>query len=86
MPPWVEREVVASYLLDVGGAWRWLSGTEDAIARIPAGVRELTAEDRARAARLEKLAAARPLRRDDSREVVWVRTDEELADARCGSL
>jgi ATP-dependent Lhr-like helicase len=26
MPPWVEREVVAGYLLDVDGAWRWLSG------------------------------------------------------------
>jgi ATP-dependent Lhr-like helicase len=24
MPPWVEREVVASYLLDVRGAERWL--------------------------------------------------------------
>lgn len=81
MPPWVEREVVASYLLDVGGAWRWLSGAENAIARIPAGVRELTAEDRARAARLEKLAAAQPLRRNDSREVMWVRTDEELEHA-----
>ena len=27
MPPWVEREVVASYLLDVGGAWKWMAGT-----------------------------------------------------------
>lgn len=26
MPQWVEREVIASYLLDVGGAWRWVSG------------------------------------------------------------
>lgn len=26
MPPWVEREVVAGFLLDVEGAWRWLSG------------------------------------------------------------
>ncbi len=25
MPEWVEREVVATYLLDVEGAWRWLS-------------------------------------------------------------
>ncbi len=25
MPPWVEGEVVASYLLDVPGAWAWLS-------------------------------------------------------------
>lgn len=28
MPPWVEREVVASYLLDVDGARRWLSGSD----------------------------------------------------------
>jgi hypothetical protein len=28
MPPWVEREVVASSLLDAGGAWRWLSKGE----------------------------------------------------------
>ena len=26
MPPWVERESLASYLLDIGGAWRWLTG------------------------------------------------------------
>jgi len=24
MPPWVEREVVAGYLLDADGAWKWL--------------------------------------------------------------
>jgi ATP-dependent Lhr-like helicase len=24
MPPWVEREVLSRYLLDVPGAWRWL--------------------------------------------------------------
>lgn len=81
MPPWVEREVIGSYLLDIGGAWRWLSQTDDAIARIPTGVRELTADDRAQAEQLEKLAAARSLRRDDSREVVWVRTGDELGKA-----
>lgn len=26
MPPWVEREVLSCYLLDVAGAWRRLSG------------------------------------------------------------
>jgi ATP-dependent helicase Lhr and Lhr-like helicase len=81
MPPWVEREVVASYLLDVGGAWRWLSGGSEPIERLPAGVRELTPEDRARAARIEKLAAARPLERDRSRELVWVRSVDELRAA-----
>ncbi len=28
MPPWVAREVLASHLLDVAGAWRWLSGPD----------------------------------------------------------
>jgi len=27
MPPWVEREVISRYLLDVPGAWRWLATT-----------------------------------------------------------
>jgi ATP-dependent helicase Lhr and Lhr-like helicase len=37
MPPWVERELVASYLLDVGGAWRWLSAREASEpVRVPA--------------------------------------------------
>ena len=39
MPPWVEREVIAGYLLDVGGAWRWLSGSRSIsstpLARVP---------------------------------------------------
>lgn len=28
MPPWVEREVLAEALLDIAGAWRWLSAGE----------------------------------------------------------
>jgi ATP-dependent Lhr-like helicase len=35
MPPWVEREVVASYLLDVAGAWRWMAGTATALDAMP---------------------------------------------------
>lgn len=38
MPPWVEREVVAGYLLDVGGAWRWLSGVDSTLPRVPDSV------------------------------------------------
>ena len=30
MPPWVEREVVANYLLDVEGTWQWLLGPNGA--------------------------------------------------------
>lgn len=38
MPPWVEREVVADYLLDVGGAWRWITGTpKPGLQRVPWG-------------------------------------------------
>ena len=39
MPPWVEREVIASYLLNVGDACRWLSGLEGDQPRVPDGVR-----------------------------------------------
>ena len=28
MPPWVEREVISRYLLDVPGAGRWLGGPQ----------------------------------------------------------
>ena len=41
MPRWVEREVVASNLLDVGGARLWLSGFEASRPRLPDDVRTL---------------------------------------------
>ena len=41
MPPWVEREVVAGYLLDIAGAWRWLTGgPRTTLSRLPSGVIE----------------------------------------------
>jgi len=46
MPPWVEREVVADYLLDVGGAWRWLTGAaKPGLARVPQGVLRAPAQE-----------------------------------------
>jgi ATP-dependent helicase Lhr and Lhr-like helicase len=27
MPPWVEREVLGRYLLDIPGTWRWLQAS-----------------------------------------------------------
>ncbi|MCA9490390.1 MAG: DEAD/DEAH box helicase [Myxococcales bacterium] len=33
VPPWIEREMLAEYLLDVEGAWRWLSGGGRALER-----------------------------------------------------
>ncbi|KIG12829.1 hypothetical protein DB30_00992 [Enhygromyxa salina] len=45
MPPWIEREVVASFLLNVGGAWRWMSGAESSLAKLPAGIGTARPED-----------------------------------------
>lgn len=87
MPPWVEREVVAGYLMDVAGAWRWLSGDGSAsgLSRVPAGLGSFTSEDAATVARLEALAQLRAelprLERESGAPLVWVRTEQELADA-----
>lgn len=82
MPPWVEREVVASYLLDVAGAWRWLSGLDGGLSRVPDSVRAVTPQDEARLADLyQVLLALRPLERDGSRPLVWVRSEADLVEA-----
>ena len=85
MPPWVEREVVASYLLDVAGAWRWLSGARPAAepttsTRVSARVAEPTRQE------LERLTApvappsGPPIPRDESRPVRWITSDSALAE------
>ena len=83
MPPWVEREVIAGYLLDVGGAWRWLSGRESSRPRVPDGVRNLTPKDAERAAELKRTSPAELplLRRDNNQPVIWVRTVPQLEEA-----
>lgn len=82
MPPWVEREVIASYLLDVGGAWRWLSGLETSRPRLPDSVRTLTRGDAERVAQLEGTLAELPLlRRENDRPLIWVRTLSQLEAA-----
>jgi ATP-dependent helicase Lhr and Lhr-like helicase len=81
MPPWVEREVIAGHLLDVAGAWRWLSG-ERAITlqRVPPGIAERLRADGL--ALLQQAAATLPLlERDPERAIVWVRSEGELQDA-----
>ncbi len=85
MPPWVEREMVATYLLDVSGAWCWLSGEGDSdLRRIPTSVGEPTGQDletRPQQADLEP-----PLvQRDASRPILWIDSDKELQDA-CAEL
>lgn len=83
MPPWVEREVVASYLLDVAGAWEWLAGGSG--ARVGTAVATIGVPNAGDARRLEALeatlAARQPLVRDRSRSITWVKTAEELRDA-----
>ncbi len=82
MPPWIEREVVASHLLDVAGAWRFVSGGSGAgtLARVPEGVRAASAEDLERAERPSALdtETSTPTR---TRPLVWVRSDTELLAA-----
>lgn len=82
MPPWVEREVVASHLLDVGGAWRWLSEVEISQPRLPDGVRTLTRGDAEHVAQLEGAVAELPLlRRETDRPLIWVCTLPQLEAA-----
>ena len=42
MPAWVERELVASFLFDVAGAWRWLTGASSALPRVPMAAHRAT--------------------------------------------
>jgi ATP-dependent Lhr-like helicase len=83
MPPWVEREVVANYLLDVAGAWDWVSRGARGALRRTAGLAEITEADEGRVTQLEAIRAARerPLARDPSRTIVWVRSADELRAA-----
>lgn len=80
MPPWIEREVVAGYLLDVSGAWRWLSGAEDGLSRVPESMRTVTSADE-NLTRGPSAANLPLLTRDGSRPLVWVRSELELGHA-----
>jgi ATP-dependent Lhr-like helicase len=82
MPPWIEREVVAGYLLDVGGAWRWLSGEATERPRLPAGVGAPTQSEAERLAELEAIPVELPsLVRDAARPVRFIETPEDLEAA-----
>lgn len=84
MPPWIEREVVASHLLDVAGAWDWLTQGESAeLERVPASIGATTESDEERVRELERIRAARarPLQRDPKRSLAWVTSEAELLAA-----
>jgi ATP-dependent Lhr-like helicase len=85
MPPWVEREMVAAYLLDVAGAWRWLSGTvQSELRRVPAPVAEPTPRELEAVAPVAE-AEPPPVARDASRPIHWVDNDDGLKKA-CAAL
>jgi len=87
MPPWVEREVVASYLLDVAGAWHWLAGgkaswdgdTRTPSRRVTTGVAEPTAAELARLESQAPAPAGPPIPRDEQRPIRWITNEHELA-------
>ena len=85
MPPWVEREVVASYLLDVAGAWRWLSGARPttepgAGTRVSARVAEPTRQELDRLTAPVAPPSGPPIPRDQARPVQWITSDAALAE------
>lgn len=78
MPPWIEREMIADYLLDVGGAWRWLTGDDaPGLTRVPEAVRRAPDRD---------VAPPVTVERDDtpprlpSLPVRWIGGDQQLRD------
>lgn len=90
MPPWIEREVVASHLLDVAGAWRFVSASFEVsaasagtLARVPEGVRAPSAEDLERAERPTAVDAAtvQTAATPRTRPLAWIRSDAELLAA-----
>lgn len=78
MPPWVEREMVADYLLDVDGAWRWVSGEQSRFARVPAGFKQPPKNDIRPPQRGPNPNEPPP--REPTLPVDWIYTDDELAD------
>jgi len=89
MPPWIEREILAHYLLDLAGAWRWLAGAEPARAPAIELVRDTVSAPTGQ--ELKELAALRQgadlprMTRDESRPLHWVNSAEALV-AMCDAL
>jgi ATP-dependent Lhr-like helicase len=81
MPPWIEREMVAEFLLDVGGAWRWVSdgGQLGEGERVPATLRGMPAEQVAPVAPVVVEDLHEPPSREPSLPVQWVDGEAELA-------
>ncbi len=83
MPAWVQREMLADYLLDIPTTWRWLSdGASEARLDIAAAVGRLS-EDRPTAEQTvqeDEVTGAQP-----TLPVRWVDTDRDLAEV-CATI
>ena len=85
-PPWIERELVASYLIDVEATYRWLTGKASALAAVPAAV----VHGEIRGA-VEVVPGETPrvgevyLERERTRPLHWIDDDVGLAQA-CEAL
>jgi ATP-dependent Lhr-like helicase len=89
MPPWVERETVAAYLLDLAGASRWLSATfareQKAPARVPTSTGQPTPGELEVLTSPPVASQVATLLRDASRPFNWISSDPELIEA-CATL
>ena len=77
LPPWARRELVATFLLDVEGAWRVVSGEEGR----PAVAEALREALRAAGVGDAAVVADSGAYAEPSNPVVWVDTSEALHDA-----
>jgi ATP-dependent Lhr-like helicase len=79
VPPWIEREMLADYLLDVAGTWRFIAGDTGTgpTGRVPAGLAApTTAELLGPPETPESAPTVQP-----TRPVEWIATDAALAAA-----
>lgn len=73
MPPWIVQELLADFLLDIEGAWGWLSALPPQTSTIAA--------PHAEPLRAERAPVLRPATRDLARPLIWVDTRAALEDA-----
>ncbi|MBI1948540.1 MAG: DEAD/DEAH box helicase [Deltaproteobacteria bacterium] len=83
VPPWVEREMLAEYLIDVAGAWRWVASANDdtGAPELPEGFRQPSAAELA----LPPREPEAPPTIEASRPVEWIASDAALL-AVCAKL
>jgi ATP-dependent Lhr-like helicase len=74
VPPWVEREMLSSYLLDVAGAWHWLTGSATSPRRFDPA--QLAPVDAVPAVQAEPEPSVMP-----TLPVTWVSTPAQLREA-----